>query len=254
MSSAMPEGAFATHRSATKAAPARERAKLSAYFGLSKKLTSSGPALSSGATSTNRRAPSSGRNRRAPLRAANVNGPARSKKRGSAISPLALPAAPVSLPPASGRARAGGGGRRRKTDGQRRQLLIKLLQYLVSNFEFFIKKYQIRTWQYQICFSLFCNICNNLQNRLLNFCKRLTIGFFKSLAFAFNAAIKRIDFFLKFSALLVQGLGGEGGLLALQRVALGPQRLFLPGDFPRVLQTLLFDLAAHHLGGFAVLQ
>src|ERR1700758_4903816 len=59
------------------------------YFLFSRKLTSDGPAVSRGATSLKRRAPSSARNSLAPLEAlstSSVNGPARSKKRRSAIS------------------------------------------------------------------------------------------------------------------------------------------------------------------------
>src|SRR5271167_733077 len=85
----MPGGARSTAHSSTNAAPAREVQNTLRYFRLSRKLTSSGPAVSSGATSRHSRSPWSLGNSFAPLNwasSASVNGPPRSKKRGSAIA------------------------------------------------------------------------------------------------------------------------------------------------------------------------
>ena len=85
-------------RSSTKAAPARDRLKASVYLRLSRNVTSSGPAVSSGATSRTSRAPSAGSSRRAPLSsasAARLCGPARSKKRESAIAATPSACRPV---------------------------------------------------------------------------------------------------------------------------------------------------------------
>src|SRR5215467_10062173 len=86
----MPGGARPAAFSSTKTAQARERINVSTYFRFSRKLTSSGPALSSGATSRHTRPPSAGFTNLAPLNADNasrVKGPPRLKKRGSAILP-----------------------------------------------------------------------------------------------------------------------------------------------------------------------
>src|SRR5271170_1487161 len=110
----MPGGARSTAHSSTKAAPAREVQNTPRYFRLSRKLASSGPAVSSGATSRHNRSPWSPRNSVAPhnrASSASVNGPPRSKKRGSAICRIrARPALPPSCL-GGGDGGDGGGGR-----------------------------------------------------------------------------------------------------------------------------------------------
>src|ERR1700691_4918522 len=77
------------------AAAARLRCSASRYLGLSRKLTSSGPAASSGATSLIRRSAWAAPAIAAPVRrasSATLNGPATAKKRGSAMGRLSLAA------------------------------------------------------------------------------------------------------------------------------------------------------------------
>src|SRR5277367_1758290 len=112
----MPGGARSTAHSSTKAAPAREVQNTPRYFRLSRKLASSGPAVSSGATSRHSRSPRSSRNSVVPhnrASSASVNGPPRSKKRGSAICRIrARPAlSPSCLGGGDGGAGRSGGGR-----------------------------------------------------------------------------------------------------------------------------------------------
>src|SRR5687768_15677267 len=136
-------------RSSTKAAPPREPVKASRYLRLSRNVTSSGPAVSSGATSANSRPPSSGFNRRAPpisASCASEKGPARSKKRGSAMparstEPLLLRFFLrrflfCRLRRGRGRLRRRG----REIHGQRRQLLVELQQHLIGYVEALIEQ------------------------------------------------------------------------------------------------------------------
>src|SRR4051812_16010594 len=144
----MPGGARSAAFSSTKAAPARERTNASMYLLFSRKLTSAGPAVSRGATSLKRRAPSSARSSLAPLNAlstSSVKGPARSKNRRSAISVRFGHRAQLFLLGLGrcicrwlrgGGSRTLGGGRRRgddEIDRQRRHQFVQLLQHLVGN-------------------------------------------------------------------------------------------------------------------------
>src|SRR5713101_7512866 len=134
------------------AAPAAERTNASAYFRFSRKLTSSGPAVSSGLTSKKSRSPSSGRSSLAPLSSASApsaKGPARPKKRGSAICLPACQyralyfflgfglAAAGALAPAGGGAGAGTGRRSGgdEVDGEGRHFLVELLQDFIRHVE-----------------------------------------------------------------------------------------------------------------------
>src|SRR6476659_8940671 len=115
----MPGGARSTALSSTNAAPASDRTKASIYLRFSRKLTSSGPAVSRGATSLKSRLPSSTFSNLAPLRAdsaSTVKGPARSKKRLSAIWARSRQPEPLFLlwfgRCTRSRLRGGGGGTR----------------------------------------------------------------------------------------------------------------------------------------------
>src|SRR5438477_959312 len=215
----MPGGACSTAWSSAKAAPARERANASMYFLLWRKLRSAGPAVSSGATSPMRRAPSSARSSLAPLKAhsaSTVNGPARSKKRRSAISVRSGHHALLFLlwlGRCIGRwlrrrgGRTGGGGRRSghgEIDRQRRHQFVQLLQHLVGDIEALVEKHQVRSLKHQVCFTISCDVCNDFQHLLLNLRERLTVRLLQSLALPLNIAFEVVHLLLEFTAFLVE--------------------------------------------------
>src|SRR5579884_4172968 len=173
----MPAGARGCVTSSTKAAPAFEAANAARYLRLSRNGTSSGPAVSSGATSTKSRSPCSGTDSAAPVSAASAsseNGPARSKKRESAICLARLCAARAALllfrlRRGGSRRRGRGRGRRRardrrhEFDRQRRHLLIELLQHFVGYVERLVEQHQLRTLQHQVRLSGLGNLLDDLQ-------------------------------------------------------------------------------------------
>ena len=77
-------------------------------------------------------------------------------------------------------------------------------------------------------------------------------------AFEFSSAcrlactlrVELVDLLLEIAALLVQRIGRQGRLLALQRISLLPQRLLLVRNLLGVFVALLLDLLAHHFGRF----
>src|SRR5271155_1928623 len=258
----MPGGARSAAFSSTKAAPARERTNASMYFLFSRKLMSSGPAVSRGATSPNSRTPSSACSNIAPLKAhsaSSVNGPARSKKRRSAISARSGHRETLFLlwlrRCVRRRLRDGGsgtwGGERRsghgEIDRQRRHQFVELLQHLVGNIKALVAKHQVRSLKHQVCLAVLRNVRNDLQHLLLNLGEGLAVGLLQSLALSLNISFEVVDLLLEFTAFLVERVRRHRSLLPLQCIAFGAQRLLLVRDFLGVFVALLLDLAAHHL-------
>src|SRR5205085_1316073 len=221
MRSAMPAGALSAKRWSMKAAPPPDRENASTYLRLSRNVTSSGPALSIGATSRMSRSPSLGFCSRAPLRSASAsseNGPARSKKRGSAMESLGgrsgTPA--LFLLFRGGRLCSGGGGLRRRLVGghrlldnihcQARQPLIELLQHFVGYVECRAEYDQLRPREHQIYFSFFYDFADNVENYRLDLFRCFGVRTLQRLTLGLHGAIILAELSLEVALLLVQRL------------------------------------------------
>ena len=241
------------------------RAKASVYLRLSRKVTSSGPAVSSGATSVDQ-PPALGR--------IEQPGAAQFGKRSRGVRSGPIEEAGVGhrrwllygrraamafsswrrLSSARGCASALAGVSAAKLTVRVGSCSSSFVQHLVGHIETLVEQHQLAALEHQIGFPLLGDFGDDLQHHALDAFERLGIGVFQRLAFGLHAAVELVDLLLEFAALLVQRFGRQRACCRCNASRSLPQRFFLLRDLLGVFAALLLDLLSHHLCRFRVLQ
>src|SRR5579859_1403465 len=221
----MPSGARSTISGRTRQAPAWLPRNTSAYFLLSRKDRCSGPATSSGATSTIWRAGSAAFSS-APARAARsarLNGPALVKKRGSATSVLLF--GRRLLHRGHGLPRVGRNHRLRKIDRGKR--LVHQSDDLLGHVHLIGKQQNLAARQDDVGSMLGGHLAGGLIHGLLHLAHHHVEALFQRLPAGLILALEFGDGKIEGTGLFGQNIGRQGLALLLDLLLGGAQGLVL---------------------------